>query len=51
MIFARPSFGEAQVLALTDFYNAPLPDLANKDDVPKVDKAFVPELAACIDQL
>ncbi len=39
------------VLALTDFYNAPLPDLANKDDVPKTDKAFVPELAACIDQL
>jgi hypothetical protein len=39
------------VLALTNFYDAPLPDIASKDDVPKIDKAYVPQLAACIDQL
>jgi hypothetical protein len=39
------------VLALTNFYNAPLPEIATKDDVPKIDKAFVPQLAACVDQL
>jgi hypothetical protein len=39
------------VLALTNFYNATLPEIASNDDVPKVDKAFVPQLAACVDQL
>jgi hypothetical protein len=39
------------VLALTNFYNATLPEIAAKDDVPKIDKAFVQQLAACVDQL
>jgi len=39
------------VLALTNFYNATLPEITSKDDVPKLDKAFVPQLAACVDQL
>jgi hypothetical protein len=38
-------------LALSDFYNATLPEIAAKDDVPKIDKAFVQQLAACVDQL
>lgn len=39
------------VLALSDFYNAPLPDINAKEDVPRFDKAMVPLLAACVDQL
>src|SRR6202011_1701299 len=39
------------VLALTNFYNATLPEITTKDDVPRFDKAFVQQLAACVDQL
>ena len=39
------------VLALTSFYNATLPDINNKDDIPKIDKSFVQQLAACVDPL
>jgi hypothetical protein len=33
------------VLALTSFYNATLPDINTKDDVPKADKSFVQQLS------
>jgi hypothetical protein len=36
---------------LTNFYSDTLPEISTKDDVPKIDKAFVPQLAACVDQL
>jgi len=39
------------VLALTNFYTAPLPDITGKDDVPRFDKSYVPQLGACVDQL
>jgi hypothetical protein len=39
------------VLAQTSFYNATLPDINTKDDVPKADKTFVQQLGACIDPL
>ncbi len=39
------------VLALTDFYSSPLPDINKKEDVPGFDKSMVQQLAACIDQL
>jgi hypothetical protein len=39
------------VLAQTSFYNATLPDINTKEDVPKADKTFVQQLAACVDPL
>lgn len=39
------------VLAQNSFYNATLPDINTKDDVPKADKTFVQQLAACVDPL
>lgn len=39
------------VLALTNFYQALLPELANAQDVPKYDKQYVQKLTDCVDLL